>query len=773
MVRQQSGNLPVETSGLIGRRADLAKLKKALEGYRAVTVAGTGGVGKTRLACRIAAEVQNSFSDGAWLVELEDLTDGPLLPSTVLLQLGLRDDGTEPVLSRLIGHFRNRHALLVLDGCDPVVDACADLVNQLLAASPHLRVVVSSRRPLHIPAEAVVAVSALPLPPDDGLDPNSADLSRYDAVALFVERAAAVRPDLVFTGESLRTVARICCRLDGLPLAIEFAADRLDVLSLEELDVRLEDAYRVLVIAKRGAPRRQRTLQALVDSSYTMCSPEEQLLWARATVFTGRFSLPAAESVCADASLPEGQVLELIAGLIDKSILIREEFPGGTWYRLPRLLREYGARRLSDHGVQDDLRERHLRWALQLAEDAADGLLTAGSASWLGRINGNHANVRAALEFCFEDAGRIPDGLRLASRLWYYWLIAGLVAEGREWLDRGLSSATEPSTSRAQALIVAAHLELSGGSNGADAFLAEANVLERELGDPALTGNLRFVEGLRDLHRNDLAGACDRLSRALQCFRTTGQRMDRGKTLSLLGVAATLNGDPARGLQCCEEFLGMPEASTENWGFAYIQWTLALIRWQGGDLAGAVRAQQESARLVRYFDDRFGMATCVQSAALYLAAEGRHRDGALLAGAADSQRFPLFTALTNLRRERLRGLRAALGDDELAQLLQRGREMTLEEAVDLIAGPRPAVDPTVDATMPAELSKREWQVAELIAKGHGNKQIAAALVISIRTAEGHVQRILGKLGFTTRSQIAVWVTEHRAGAQHREVRHAR
>ncbi|MFG2969395.1 MULTISPECIES: ATP-binding protein [unclassified Streptomyces] len=762
MARLQRGNLPAEVTSFVGRRAELPTLKKSLERYRAVTATGTGGIGKTRLARRVAAEVASAFPDGAWLIDLDDLTDGTLLPSTVLLGLGLRDDGGMPVEERLADHFRGRQALLLLDGCDGVVDACAGLVTRLLRAAPGLKVLSTSRRPLHVEGEAVVSVGPLPVPSDDAPGAGAAALTGYDSVALFIERAAAVRPDVLESDARLAAVARICRRLDGLPMAIEFAADRLDVLALDELDDRLEDAYRVLVTGRRGAPERQRTLQALVDSSYALCSPEEQTLWTRLAVFTGPFGLPAIEHVCTDDVIPEDRVLDLVAGLIDKSVLVREERPGGSWYRLPRLLREYAIRRVTDPTEWERLRGRHVQWCLWLAGRASDGLLTERSQDWISQIRGNYANFRAALEYCFQDKDTAQDGLRLAAALWYHWLMAGLVAEGREWLDRGLAVAPpEPTVGRALALTAAAYLAVVGG-DGPDDLLAASHEVVGHLTDATATGHLWFVEGLLAVQRGDLVAACGKLDRALAAFRSAGSMMSSGRTLCLLAMAWTLRGDWERGRGYCEEFLAMPGAVSENWGFAYIQWTTALAEWRHGNHADARVAQETSARLAGRFDDRFGMGSCVQSGALVLAATGEHRKAALLMGAAETHRFPAFTVLDGLRREYVPEVREALGDAVFAALVEEGRGLTLGQATEVVAGGRAAPGPATAPAVPDALSRREWEVAQLVADGQGNKHIAAALVISTRTAEGHVQRILGKLGFTSRAQIAVWVTEQRA-----------
>ncbi len=732
-------------------------MKRSLETYRLVTVTGTGGVGKTRLARRVAADVGGAFPDGVWLVELDDLADGPLLASTVLLGIGGRDDGVTAVDDALPAYLRDRQALLLLDGCDRVVEACAELVERLLQAAPGVRVLCSSRRPLRIPGEAVVPIGPFPAPPETAA--RIADPASYDAVTLFVERALAVRPTLRTSADDLDLIARICRRLDGLPIAIEFAADRLDVLSLEELGDRLDDAYRLLVTAKRGAPERQRTLQALVDSSHQLCSEPEQLLWARLSVFTGRFELPAVEDVCADDRLPRDAVLDVVAGLIDKSVLVRDEHPGGSWFRLPRLLRDYGALRLDELDEWDRLRSRHVRWCQWLADHAAEGLLTTRSDGWMGQVRGNHANVRAALEYCLGSPARVQDGLRLAAALWYYWIMAGRVAEGREWLCRLLRAAPEPTTARASALGAAAYLALADHGR-ADELLAEGTALAERLAEPTVTGELRYVAGLLELHRGDAAAARTHLAVALARFREGGDGMGTSKTLCLSAVACVMDAAPREAVSLCDEFLAMPGASSENWGFAYIQWTRALAAWREGLPTEALGLHRQAAALARRFDDRFGMGVCVQSAAVHLEAAGRHREAAVSLGAAEVHRVSGFGMLDDLRRRCAEDVRGALGPVRYAELVEEGRGLSLDRAVDRLVGQEGGAAP---APLPGTelLSKREWEVAELVAEGRSNKEIAAALVISTRTAEGHVQRILGKLEFLSRAQIASWMTEQR------------
>ncbi|WP_191243145.1 ATP-binding protein [Amycolatopsis deserti] len=750
-------------TSFVGRRAEAAQLRRALESHRAVTLTGTGGVGKTRLALRVAAETRRAFDDGVWFVELDDVSDGALLASTVLGGLGLRDDGGRTAQAQLLDHFRGSRALLLLDGCDRVVDACAGLVATLLQAAPDLRVLGTSRRPLHIAGEAVLPVGPLPVPAES--DSTASALARCDAVALFADRVAAIRPGFALTDANAPAVARICRQLDGLPMAIEFAADRLDVLALDHLAERLDDAYRLLVTGKRTAPERQRTLRALVESSYTLCTADEQVLWSRLAAFTGRFELDAIEEVCVGGAITEESVLGLVTGLVDKSVLNRDEHRSGSWYRLPRLLREYARGELLAEPDWTELRERHAHWCLRLAERSADGLLSPKADYWVGRVRGNHANIRAALEFCLEDASRQTCALRLASALWHYWIMAGRVEEGRAWLERALRTGGHETVERAMALAAAAYLAVIDGDDRAGALLEEGLAIERRLADPALSGNLYFVAGLAEVQRDDLAAARAHLEDALAQWRRTDDVMGVSRTLALLALVCVLGEDTAKAVAYAEEFVRDADGPGDNWGLAYIHGIFALAALGDGDLARALDEQRRAAALAQRYEDEFGMVWCVQSGALILAAAGRPEEAAQLLGTAEDHRGFTVVPMSELRRACAKAVRSEIGDRRFAELERQGRGMTLAQAVNLVLD-RPAQE-TGDRETPDDtgLSKREWEVAALIAEGRSNKEIAAALVISTRTAEGHVRGILAKLGLVSRAQVAAWMTERRALAR--------
>ena len=335
------GNLPAEPNSFIGRERDLSELALLLTDVRALTLCGPGGIGKTRLAVRLACDVVPEFPDGAWLVELADTADAELLPRRVAATFGIREEQDRPLMATLAEALRARRLLLILDTCEHIVDGCAELVQQLLAACPSLRVVATSREPLRVRGETVWRVPPLSVP--TGLAPESlADLARHEALQLFAERASAARSGFALGSDNAEAVARLCLTLDGMPLAIELAAARVRALSVEQIASRLDDRFRLLASGDRTAPPRQKTLRAAVDWSYELLSEPEQILLRRLSVFAG-WNLDMAEQVCADEQIPAGTVLDLMAALIDKSLVTFDhEVRGESRYRLLDTIKEYG-----------------------------------------------------------------------------------------------------------------------------------------------------------------------------------------------------------------------------------------------------------------------------------------------------------------------------------------------------------------------------------------------------------------------------------------------
>jgi predicted ATPase len=397
-----------------------AEVRRLLSRSRLVTLTGVGGVGKTRLALRVAAGLRRAFGDGVWLVQFDQLRDEALVAQAVTGILGLHARSGFSPEAVPAEYVADRRLLLVLDNCEHLVDAVAKLADQLLRAAPGLRVLATSRESLNIAGETVLPVAPLPAP-DPGQPLTVAQLGRFPAVGLFAERAAQVVPGFAVTEANMAAVAGICHRLEGLPLAIELAAARARVLSPEQIQARLGDRLGLLTRGSRANPARQQTLRASIGWSYELCSQAERLLWARLSVFAGGFELDAAEGICADDPLAGGDVLDLLAALADKSVLIAEHGAGGgIRYRLPETLREFGQERLQESGDYTALRRRRRDWYEQLARQADTGWLSRQTADRVARLFREHANVQAAQDFCQAEPGEAEAGLRIAMHVWLF-----------------------------------------------------------------------------------------------------------------------------------------------------------------------------------------------------------------------------------------------------------------------------------------------------------------------------------------------------------------
>src|SRR6516164_7634099 len=505
-----TGNLPAELTTFVGRRGELAEVRRLLAGSRLVTLTGVGGVGKTRLALRAAAGMRRAFRDGVWLVQLDQLRDEALVAQAVAGALGLQDRAGYAPAAALAEYLAGRQLLLMLDNCEHLVDAVAELADLLLRAAAGLRVLATSREALTIDGESVLAVPPLPVPPP-GRRPTAAELTRFPAVRLFAERAAQVVPGFAVTEANAAAVAGICRRVDGLPLAIELAAARLPVLSAEQIDARLGDRLGLLTGGGRARPARQQTLRASIEWSYELCTRAERLLWARCSVFAGGFELDAAEGVCADDRLAAGRVLDLLAGLAGKSILIAEHREGVARYRLPEPLREFGQERLQESGEYTALRRRHRDWHELLAARADTDLLSPQMTDWVARLFREHANVNAAQDFCQAEPGEAEAGLRIAVHVWpfYYWT-AGHVSEGRYRLGQALAQAGEPTVWRARGLLSESFLAAMSNDRGAARTLLEQGTsLAGQLDDPATQAFAAYCAGTACQLAGDLRHAID------------------------------------------------------------------------------------------------------------------------------------------------------------------------------------------------------------------------------------------------------------------------
>jgi len=434
-------NLPNQLTSFIGREKEIEDVKKLLHDAHMLTLTGPGGTGKTRLSIQAAGEVLDQYPNGVWFVELAPILDPLLVPRTTAIAIGLRDEPQRPVIDMLCDYLREKKMLIILDNCEHLVDACAQMTDRLLHVSSHTRIFASSREALGIAGEVTYQVPSLGLP-DLGHLPSVESLSQYEAVKLFIDRATAAVSTFAVTNDNAPALAQICHRLDGIPLAIELAAAKIRVLSLEQIAKRLDDRFRLLTGGSRTALERHQTLRAAIDWSYNLLSPAEQTLFCRLSVFIDGWTLEAAESVCSDAASPSEDILNLLEQLINKSLVTAGEMEHVSRYRMLETMRQYANEKLAEAGESDALRDRHLEYFLQFAETAAPHLIRPEQLEWLARLDADYENLRATLEWALSKEIAEPS-LRLCAALGKFWDIRSYWLEGSKWLKSALTKTTK------------------------------------------------------------------------------------------------------------------------------------------------------------------------------------------------------------------------------------------------------------------------------------------------------------------------------------------
>ena len=568
-------NLPIQLTSFIGRDKEVEAVKSLLAKTRILTLTGSGGAGKTRLALQVAAELVEEYTDGVWLVELAALSDPALVPQQVATALGLREEPGRTLIQTVTDYLLSRSVLLVLDNCEHLLPACTDLTETLLRSCPHVRILTTSREALRLTGEQVYRVPSLPAPDLASLPTEETEravlVSEYDAVRLFVERARLQRPEFVLTGHNAEAVASVCSRLEGIPLAIEFAAARVRLLSVAEIDAGLEDRFELLTGGSRTALPRQQTLRAAMDWSYDLLTGQERLLLSRLSVFAGGWTLEAARKVCGDRSLPVGMVLDVLSGLVDKSLVVAETQGGSSRYRLLETVRQYGRERLTQSEEDREIWKRHLDFFLGLAEEAEPQLTGSEQEVWLARLEAEHDNLRAALSWCQTEEAGAEAGLRLAGALWRFWMVRGYLGMGRAYLGEALAreGAAGRTALRAKAL------------NGA--------------------GNLAFNQG-------DYETARLLYEESLSIRRELGDKQGIALSLNGLGIVAYLQGDYSSSRALYEESLSIRRELKDTWGIAASLHNLGNVAYLQGDYEAAKALYEESLSLHRELEDRRGIA---------------------------------------------------------------------------------------------------------------------------------------------------------------------
>jgi predicted ATPase len=679
---------------LIGREAELAALRMILQrdDVRFVTLTGAGGSGKTRLAIAVAVEMGDVFPDGIVFVDLSPLTDPALVVPTIATTLGAREVVDQPLSQTLSNFLASKQLLLVLDNCERILAAAPDITT-LLAKSPGLTVLATSREPLHVRGEREFPVLPLPLAATTPL-PELGQVASVPAIALFVERAEASQPEFTMTAENVAAVAAICRRLDGLPLAIELAAARVKVLPPQALLVRLEYRLPLLTGGGRDLPARQRTMRDAIAWSYDLLSLDEQALFRRLAVFAGGFSLDAAEAVAA----PNGSlaVLDGLVALVEQSLV--RQIPGADdepRYQMLETVREFGVEQLTSSGEVDEARQRHAEHYLRLSADLVQGRTILMDQDSLTRVVADHDNVRLALTW-FDEHGEIDALLQLSSLLYGLWVGRGLYREGLQWVERALARSNHgASAAVVRTLDGAGILAILQGDNArGEKSLAKAEALARELGDPSLIGETLAYSAFLSYRRREFARAEELLDEAQRLLGGQAANVSGvGPVLTLggvvpfltLGDVALAQGQVERAATHYAEAIARFRTAGSEWGWRDMQAGLAATRYLTGDLPGAAALYSES--LQRSHSLHFW--PIVVSSLLGLAGvaveTGQPEVGARLLGATEgfSARLgaTLFIRDDPVLDRVLTTMRSTLGEERLAAAREAGRELNIEEAI--------------------------------------------------------------------------------------------
>lgn len=767
--RRTADRLPADPTTFVGREHEVDDAVRILGTARLLTVVGVGGVGKTRLALRVATIVGDGTHgdrvDQVSMVDLATVHDSRLVPSAAADALGIRDESSSLTAGDLAGQLADRAVLIVLDNCEHVVDGCAELADALLHGTTTTVVLATSRQPLGVRGEHVLPVRPLVTPPTED-PPNLGALSGSPAVALFVDRARAASPEFTLTPDNAADVTAVCRAVDGLPLGLELAAARMRALSPGQLLERLVHRPAILAGATRTAQPRQHSLEALTEWSFRLCSEREQTMWARMSVFNGGFDLDAAERVCSGGGIDADDVADLVIGLVDKSVLLREERDGHTRYRVLEIIRRYGRERLAASDDHDRVHRSHREHMQRIVDDAAANWFGPDDSAWLDRLRLEHPNLRAALEGCTRSSADAEAGLNLATSFWLMWRAAGWVTEGRRWIDQLVSLAPTRSPLVARALWVDGWLALvQGDHEHAVGLLHRSEDLARDTGDDVARAFVDLFLGQAQTQLGAFDDARRRLLRALEVHRRNGDAAGLALSTFRLAVCHAAAGDADAAVATAETSLQFCRDRGARWWSGYARWIQAVAYWCRDDRAASLEEATESLVIAWVHGDELGAGMALEIVAwagvdtdparatriLGVLNARWPRTGSALAG---------YGNLIEHHRACLDRAHRLLGAERFSDEYARGAAQRIAEIVEeLLPDPNP-----VTSDHPGTLSRRELEVAELVAQGKTNKEIAKALVIAQRTAETHLEHIRTKLRVTSRAQIAAWVVERRAAA---------
>ncbi|HEX6708731.1 MAG TPA: BTAD domain-containing putative transcriptional regulator, partial [Rubrobacter sp.] len=769
-------NLTGSLTSFVGREREKDEVGRLLATTRLLTLTGAGGSGKTRLAQEVARDLTEAYQDGAWLVELADLSEGSLVQGAVAEALDVREQPGHPPETTLVDALREKKLLLVLDNCEHLVEDVAHLTEMLLRSCPGLRILATSREILGAPGEVSWQVPPLSRP-DPAHKDKAEEVEEYESVRLFVQRARYRNPAFVLTRQNAAGVAEICGRLEGIPLAIELAAARVG-FSVQEIAARLDDSLRLLTAGSRTATPRQRTLRGALDWSHDLLGQPERALFRRLSAFAGGWTLQAAEIVGSGDGIVEGAVLDLLSQLVDKSLVLAEAAgEGAVRYRLLEPVRQYARERLRESGEAESVNRRHTRWCLELVERARPGLEGTEQASWVERMKEEHANTQAALSWSLE--AEPETALRLVATLGYFWYRYGRILEGCRWLEAVLERTGDvESATRAKTLRLAGVLsEESGLYEQAEQLHEQGLALYRRLGNREGEASSLTSLGALAYAVGDLERALALTQESLALKRELGDERALMSSRNNLGEMMQTAGEPAKAQALFEENLESEEILGDEWGTAVSRLNLGTLAIEQGQPVRAEGLLMEALHTFQRLGDEDASTECLESLAGTAGARGEGVRAATLFGAAEAAREELGTPIRPVDRKRYERCVAAsqrgLGKRAWASAWASGRAMSLKQAIGYALSPERTFPPTGDGPpqtetsgrTPTYLTAREREVASLVAQGLTNRRISEELSISERTVATHVARSLKKLELGSRSRLAAWITAQEQSPQ--------
>jgi len=770
----RSNNLPAPVSTFIGREKEILKVKRLILDNRLVTLTGSGGSGKTRLALQIAHELTKVPKYRIWFVELASLHNPSLIPQKIASTLDIREKSTRPILDSLFNYLSAHPSLLLLDNCEHLIEACAEIVEILLQNCANLKILATSREVLGITGEVAWTVSPLSLPVvQPWKSPTSPQealraYQKSESVQLFTDRAATNNPEFILTSKNGVWVAEICRRLDGMPLAIELAAARVRALSVKQIAERLDDRFNLLMGGSRTAHPRHQTLEATIDWSYTLLSESEQKLLQRFSVFPGGGTLEAIESVCMGKSTNKSEVLDILSQLVDKSLVVVNQKPGKRRYSLLETIREFALEILINSQDVNSTKDRHLDFFLQFAEEAEPKIKGPEQLVWYERLETEHDNLRAALDWALESKNA-DAGLRLAGSLGFFWFVRGYLREGVVWLERVLKN-TEgaPPSSQAKALRFLGSLLIFSEDKDFErisTFLEKSLELYRELDDRAGIAWVLTQLGIAAAIQGELIKANKFHGESLALRLEVGNPWDIAQSLGNLASLAIQQKDNTSGKQFAESALAWFQKAGDQRSIARITGDLAWIAGTEGDFSDAIALQTKSlAQLVQFGDD-WSCAELLEGLANWAYEQGNSKRTAILLGAAEALRenagMPLQGNEYDFYKKDLVTFWKKLGRKKFANAWAQGRAMTLEQVVNFVLQDSEVPQPVqIQKESIGGLTTREREAAILISQGKSNREIAKAMTVTVKTVEAYVTRILRKLGFDSRVKIATWVIDN-------------